>query len=191
MRIIKNTIWFIQLTTTILIVWLNIKLCTDNLNREDRKKDIILQLNYLNRELKTNQLGERMQSIFPEGFVFTNVLYGLSWCEVGLADTSLYTRNNALNEALFAYDQISSAKAKSLFDPTLKPENGIFYLGWNNYLLSKLLQLDSNFEGSRYYKIVYNKNLNEYTVSGLFPGLYFVEFKKDSQVFVRKVVVSE
>lgn len=158
MRIIKNTIWLLLLTTTILIVWLNIKLYTDNLNREERKKDIILQLNYLNRELKTNHLGERMQSIFPEGFVFTNVLYGLSWCEVGLVDTSLYTRKNSLNEALFAYEQISSTKAKSLFDPTLNPENGIFYLGWTNYLLSKLLQLDSSFDGSRYYKIVYNKN---------------------------------
>lgn len=148
----------ILLTLTILIAWLNTKLYTDNFNREERKKDIILQLNYLGKELKFNHLGERMQSIFPEGFLFTNVLYGLSWCEVGLADTTLSTKTTALHEALYAYDQISSTKAKSLFDPTLHPENGIFYLGWNNYLLSKLLQLDSSYNGNKYYKNIYNRN---------------------------------
>lgn len=99
-----------------------------------------------------------MQNVFPEGFVFANVLYGLSWCEIGLVDSSLSSKEKALNEALYAYNQISSSKAKSIFDPTLNPENGIFYLGWNNYLLSKILLLDTNFNGSRYYKMVYNKN---------------------------------
>lgn len=161
MKIINKICWFILMIVTIFIVWINFKLYSDNFNKIEREKDIILQLNFLSKELKENNLGAKMQHVFPEGFVFTNVLYGLSWCEIGLVDSNLTSKKNALNEALYAFDQISATKAKSFFDPTLNPENGIFYLGWNNYLLSKILLLDTNFVGSSYYKMLYNKNCDK------------------------------
>ena len=88
MKIFNKIIWVLLFAFSLLIVWINIQLHTDNFNKEERKADIILQLNFLKQEIKQNHLGERMQAIFPEGFVFTNALYGLSWCEVGLNDTS-------------------------------------------------------------------------------------------------------
>ncbi len=160
MRLIKLLFGLIFTTITILIIYLNVKLYTDNFTKDEKVKDIQLQLNFLGKELKENQLGERMQNIFPEGFVFTNVLYGLSWCELGLADSNLTNKNFALEEALYAYNQINSSKAKSIFDQTLEPENGIFYVGWSNYLLSKILLLDSNFNESDNYKSEYIKNCN-------------------------------
>lgn len=154
MKIIK----FIFFLISTIVIWLNIALYKDNFDRSERKKDIVLQLNFLSQELKVNHLGDSMQGIFPEGFVFANVLYGLSWCEVGLAENNLKDKENALKEALFAYNQINSSKAKSTFDASLNPENGIFYLGWKNYLLSKILLLDANFKGSDVYNKMYNYN---------------------------------
>mgnify|MGYP007060707482 FL=1 len=127
---------------------INLKLYSGSNISEDKREDILLQLNFLEAELKTNDLGNRMQVIFPEGFVFSNVLYGLSWCEYGMSDTSESNKVRALNEALYAFNQINSENALSVFDPNMIPANGIFYLGWNNYLLSKILQLNSNFDGS-------------------------------------------
>lgn len=158
MKIFNKIIWVLLFAFSLLIVWINIQLHTDNFNKEERKADIILQLNFLKQEIKQNHLGERMQAIFPEGFVFTNALYGLSWCEVGLNDTSESIKKIALQEALFAYNQINSEKAKEPFDPTLNPKNGIFYLGWNNYLLSKILLLDSNFDQNKSYEKVFKNN---------------------------------
>ncbi|MES2794896.1 MAG: hypothetical protein V4683_02965 [Bacteroidota bacterium] len=106
-----------------------------------------MQLNFLGNELKNNNLGERMQELFPEGFVFINALYGLSWCELAFSDSTndKKIKAKALKEALFAYNEINSDKAKSIFDSHLTPEKGIFYIGWNNYLLSKILSLDTSF----------------------------------------------
>ena len=89
-----------------------------------------------------------MQRIFPEGFVFTNALYGLSWCEVGISAPTEAIKARAIQEALFAYKQVSSENARSAFTPDLQPGYGIFYAGWKNYLLSKLLMLDTNFTGA-------------------------------------------
>lgn len=143
---------------TIILVWINVKLYSDNFTSEEKRKDIILQLNFIGTELKSNNLGNRMQEIFPEGFVFTNALYGLSWCELANSDTTNYElKSKALKEAIFAYNEINSDKARSIFDSQLKPENGIFYLGWNNYLLSNILKLDTTFAEFGRFKTIFTE----------------------------------
>lgn len=94
-----------------------------------------------------------MQKIFPEGFVFNNALYGLAWCELALSDTSddKHLKEKAISEALFAYNEINSDRAKWTFNSYLTPENGIFYFGWRNYLLSKILTIDTTFRGHETY----------------------------------------
>jgi hypothetical protein len=154
---VKKGIFGILLLLSFFLVGVNIRLYCDNFNQEEKKKDILLQLSFLSNELKNNHLGERMQAIFPEGFVFTNVLYGLSWCELGIADTSKQIKTQALQEALYAYHQINTDEAKSIFNPSLVPKNGVFYTGWNNYLLSKILLLDVDFENNIEYKNNYFK----------------------------------
>lgn len=43
--------------------------------------DVLCQLRSLHRAMKNNAATE-MQSIYPEGFIFFNALYGLSWCDL-------------------------------------------------------------------------------------------------------------
>lgn len=122
------------------------KLHTEHNSRIEQKGDIILQLNFLEDELKNNDLGIRMQQIFPEGFVFINALYGLAWCELASSDVEdLSLRERAIEEALYAYNCIDSETAKHRFPMDLNPEYGIFYNGWRNYLLSKILSTDTSF----------------------------------------------
>jgi len=148
---------FILSLFTILIFWINFQLNTNTQTRSEQKEDIRLQLHFLETELKQNNLGERMQHLFPEGYVFIHALYGLSWCELALAD-SLHDKKlkeKAIHEALYAFDQINSEKAASNFPIDLTPENGIFYCGWRNYLLSKILSVDRTFKKHEAYQKIF------------------------------------
>jgi hypothetical protein len=145
---------FIISLVTILIFWINFQLNTNTQSRSEQKEDIRLQLHFLETELKHNNLGGRMQYLFPEGYVFIHALYGLSWCELALADSShdKHLKDKAISEALYAFDQINSEKAASNFQIELIPENGIFYCGWRNYLLSKILSVDQTFKRHEVYQ---------------------------------------
>lgn len=137
---------------SLVILRINIRLYSENYTRKEQKKDVILQLNFLESELKNNNLGARMQRIFPEGYVFVNALYGLAWCELYLSDVEdSVLKSKALNEALYAYNNLDSEQAKWSFQTNLNPENGIFYDGWKNYLLSRILTIDTTFKGSEQY----------------------------------------
>lgn len=72
---------------TIALLWINFKLHAENFSTNEKQKDIILQLNFIGSELNYNNLGNRMQELFPEGFVFINALYGLAWCELAISDS--------------------------------------------------------------------------------------------------------
>ncbi|MEN8123362.1 MAG: hypothetical protein ABFS35_23695 [Bacteroidota bacterium] len=124
------------------IVYLNIKLYfgPDLNNKKETCRDVLCQLNYIEGEIKNNNLAYEMQSIFPEGYVFTYALYGLSWCELAMAEkNNPVLFDHAISEARYAYNQINTGFARSNFDSTLIPTYGIFYAGWKNYLLSKIL----------------------------------------------------
>jgi hypothetical protein len=133
---------------TILTLYINIRLHTQNLSYSEEKEDIVCQLNYLESELKTNNLGHRMQMIFPEGHVFVNALYGLTWCELAACDSSESKdlKERAIKEALYAYNEIDSPKARRPFDDDIDLRNGVFYVGWKNYLLSRILLTDTTFD---------------------------------------------
>jgi hypothetical protein len=141
-KIIKIILICSSVILIVLILVLNIKIHSGpNLeSQEDLTEDVICQLNFLEDQLKNKDLANEMQNIFPEGFVFTNALYGLTWCELAIKqknDSIRYDR--ALTEARYAYNQIDSQYAKSIFYPGLNPQYGIFYRGWKNYLLAKIL----------------------------------------------------
>lgn len=138
---------------SILILGINVHLHSENYIFAEKKTDIVHQLNFLESELKSNNLGLRMQQFFPEGFVFINSLYGLAWCELAISDNSNDNtlKERAIAEALFAYNEINSARARRTFDSYLIPENGIYYYGWRNYLLSKILTIDTTFTDHELY----------------------------------------
>jgi hypothetical protein len=154
---------FILSAITIPILWINIGLHQEDDDRSEQKEDIRLQLHFLETELKQHDLGERMQQLFPEGYVFIHALYGLSWCELALADSvqDKQLKDKAIKEALYAFGQIHSEKGRSTFQTDLIPENGIFYCAWRNYLLSKILQTDRKFNGHESYEMLFKQQTKE------------------------------
>jgi hypothetical protein len=149
---------------TALILWINLALHPLEHTRAEQKENIRLQLNFLEVELKQKNLGQRMQYLFPEGYVFIHALYGLSWCELALADSSRNNQNikaKAVEEALYAFNRIDSEEGVTNFQLELIPENGIFYCGWKNYLLSKILQIDYTFKDRLVYETLFKKQSKE------------------------------
>jgi len=123
------------------IGYINLQLYQRPLPYPKRASELAKQLRFLEIELKEQNLGPEMQQLFPEGLVFINVLYGLSWCELALATHSDSLHQKAHSEALFAYSNIDSPQARQQFPALLQPAHGIFYAGWKNYLLGKILAL--------------------------------------------------
>ncbi len=125
----------------LVILYLNISLYSTQSYNEDRgyDEDVYAQLQHLKYELHENAAGEKMQQIFPEGFVFLNALYGLTWCELISDNTDKDIKDEAVQEIDWALEQLNSENAKQLFKHDLLLKNGVFYRGWTNYLLAKRL----------------------------------------------------
>ena len=116
-------------------------------NKEDLSQPL-MQLNYLNAEVH-NDLGSRMQLIFPEGYDFTNALYGLSWAAIAensIDNTEIYPA--AIKEAIYAYNYLDSPTGKEPFSANMEPAYGIFYNGWKNYLLANILRVQYPLDSS-------------------------------------------
>ena len=96
--------------------------------------DIVAELHSLRGHLDAGA-GATMQELYPEGFFFAHVLYGLSWVEVGLRATPgepLW--QEALNEARWASAQLASPPGRAPFSADLVPAYGVFYAGWRGWL---------------------------------------------------------
>jgi hypothetical protein len=128
----------------------NIEYCNDDI------KEVLYKLNFLEKEIKEKALADKMQEMYPEGFIFTYALYGLAWCELASVHPNL--KSKAIHEALYAYEKINSEAGKLNFFPTANLKFGIFYNGWSNYLLSKILLLDKT---NRKLTLEFEKNCNE------------------------------
>ncbi|GAB5525507.1 MAG: hypothetical protein Roseis2KO_33790 [Roseivirga sp.] len=148
----KRTYFFFVALVSLILLWANVALYGPTLTAEEEQEDIVLQLNFLEKKLKEDNLGRQMQMIFPEGYVFINALYGLAWAELaepGTLDLNLKTR--AIEEAIYAYEAVNSNTGQSTFNPSLSPEYGIYYSGWRNYLLAKVLQIPGAFDAKADY----------------------------------------
>ncbi|QQR87755.1 MAG: hypothetical protein IPJ76_05900 [Flavobacteriales bacterium] len=100
------------------------------------------QLTYLEPRMHAG-LPNDMQKLFPEGRVFAQALYALSWCglaERRAADDTL--RLHALREARWAYDELNSAHSQRQFPISTPLPLGAFYAGWRNQVLAALVALD-------------------------------------------------
>ena len=105
--------------------------------------DVYKQLQFLKSALKEGA-DEEMQTIYPEGFMFINVLYGLGWCSFieHLPDSSpLY--KEGIHEISIAIHKVFSKKATYIFDESLHLKYGAFYMGWSTYLLGEKLRIQS------------------------------------------------
>ena len=103
--------------------------------------DVVPQLRFLGQALR-HGAGERMQDLFPEGYLFTHVLYGLAWVEVGLRlPPGSALHREALEEAGWALERLDSGTARAPFTRDLDPPYGVFFTAWSNWLRGGLLQL--------------------------------------------------
>src|SRR5687767_5941653 len=66
----------------------------------DEPAGVRRQLAFIRSELNSGA-GERAQQLFPEGYFFLHVLYGLSWVELGMRK-SVGQRAEALRQARWA-----------------------------------------------------------------------------------------
>jgi hypothetical protein len=64
--------------------------------------DLLKELEFLNHALSENA-DTKMQSLYPEGYVFMNALYGLAWCNV------LHQLNEQVPLYKKGHDQIQQA----------------------------------------------------------------------------------
>jgi hypothetical protein len=138
---------FIALICSVL-VYLNIRLYYSPTYVQSENKeinqDVLHQLRYLKTTLH-NGAGQLAQGKYPEGFVFMNVLYGLTWADfVKNLSSSDTLRKEGFEEIDWVLKELDSEYAESRFPFELNPNRGIFYLGWKNYLLGKRLLLESH-----------------------------------------------
>ena len=151
---------FLVIIIVVVLLILNVRLYAD-IGIDDtliNRREKLNRLNFLTDELHDNA-GREMQQLFPEGFVFINALYGLSWIE--------YSRNyvlsdslnaKALIEARWALSEIESPAGTLPFSEDLAPKYGIFYAGWHNWLEGSifLIQDPTDYDSSAVYKFKQN-----------------------------------
>lgn len=96
-----------------------------------------LQLAYL-RERLAGGADTDAQALFPEGYFFLNVLYGLTWVDLGKRGVE---PDRAADEAAWALSRMESPAGRAPFDASAIPAYGVFYAGWTNWLRGGLLTL--------------------------------------------------
>jgi hypothetical protein len=98
------------------------------------------QLRFLERSLAEGG-AERMQQLFPEGFVFTWALYGLASAQVASAlPASDADRDRYLSEALVAARRVRTFAARAPYRPDMDPPYGAFYASWTVYVLAEYVR---------------------------------------------------
>lgn len=128
------TIFFVLLFVGLLLL-LNLRM-----HQPGDIRTTIAQLQFIQQALNDGA-AERMQKIFPEGYVFTWALYGLTSAQVA----SQLNRTDALHtyylgESKKAVQKIRSSQARATFSEELDPPFGAFYSAWSNYLLAEYIR---------------------------------------------------
>lgn len=118
-----------------------------------------------------------MQKMYPEGYLFINVLYGLAWCnflETTKSKLNLYY-NEGHNEIQNAWNKINSSVGRSPFSEELSLKYGAFYTGWSTYLLGKKLSIEQPANRNEIEVILF-KQLCERIDSAIHERIYPVSY---------------
>lgn len=106
----------------------------------ERDRQVLAELAFI-RDAIDHGAAQKMQAIYPEGYFFIHVLYGVTWSELALQSWDSSLRIKALHEATLSLDSIESPKGTRVFQTDINPPYGIAFLGWTNYLRGRVLQL--------------------------------------------------
>ncbi|MFN2299829.1 MAG: hypothetical protein ACK2UB_13360 [Anaerolineales bacterium] len=103
--------------------------------------DVEAQLRFIGGSLRAGS-GDDMQNVFPEGYFFSHVLYGLTWVEVGIRQpTGAPLYQEAVREAEWALERLDSPPGRAPFEVSLLPPHGVFYVGWTSWLRGGVLMI--------------------------------------------------
>jgi hypothetical protein len=100
---------------------------------------VLAQLAHLRPGLEAR--ANAMQELFPEGRVFTLVLYGLAWVDVGRGTPDAALRARALAEARQALALAEAPQSRLGYGPAGGLPHGMFYEGWAAHLRAGTLHL--------------------------------------------------
>lgn len=144
--VLRTVIRLSLILLLIVLFYLNFRLYYSPIYEEQEgriiNKSVESQLKYLKHCLHGQEGGKLAQSQYPEGFVFFNVLYGLTWCDfIANMPSNHPLRKEGIQEINWALKELNNNYAAQLFPHSILPSRGIFYVGWKNYLLGKKLSL--------------------------------------------------
>jgi hypothetical protein len=108
-------------------------------NNESVPAGVLAQL-ASSREALDAGAAQHMQSLFPEGYYFSYVFYGLTWVEAAMRDPTY--RDQALAEANWACEKLNSIEGTAPFPPDLPPDHGMFYSAWKCHLQAGIVVID-------------------------------------------------
>jgi hypothetical protein len=114
------------------------------LDRDDSAvvADALPRLQFLRRSLDDGT-AERMQQLFPEGYLFTNLLYGIAGIDVAeRLPSDDPNRANAVRESRRAASAADSTTGRAPFTRSLDPPYGVFYAGWTTWLDAGVLRAE-------------------------------------------------
>jgi hypothetical protein len=129
----------------IALIWVNTALHYQPTFKDNINHSVLHQLQYLKDELHQKNAANQMQAYYPEGFFFTNVLYGLAWVDViEKVDTTESLYREGISEICWAIEQLLSEEGRLIANPTLPLPDGAFYCGWSSYLMGKYVALNQS-----------------------------------------------
>lgn len=113
------------------LIYLNIRLYStqDYNDSKGYDEDVYAQLQHLKVELHEKNARLKMQQLFPEGFVFVNVFYGLAWSDLISEHRDKAIVDEALNEVDWIIDELHSENGTYIFQEELPVPYGVFYKG--------------------------------------------------------------
>jgi hypothetical protein len=141
-KILKRFVQFCLLIPVLLILKFNWTLyfsptCEQNINL-----DVLNQLNHLGKAIKKEEVDFKMQSYFPEGYFFTNVLYGLAWADlIESVDKQNPVFKKGVLEIEYSIAKLNSEEGRAIFNPKSPLPYGAFYNGWLTYLVGNYIKV--------------------------------------------------
>lgn len=129
-----------------LLLFLNLRLYAPTplpQTRNDVPTGILAQLASSRAALDAG-VAKEMQSLFPEGYYFSYLFYGLTWIEVAMRDPNY--REKAVTEALWVSAKLNSPEGYAPFPATLPPDHGMFYAAWKCHLQAGIVAIDRSNE---------------------------------------------
>jgi hypothetical protein len=140
-KLLKRFVQFCLLFPVLFILKFNWTLyfspnCERNINL-----DVLNQLNHLEKGIKKDEVDFKMQNFFPEGYFFTNVLYGLAWADlIESVDKKNPIFQRGVLEIEYSIAKLNSVEGKAIFSPKSPLPYGAFYNGWLTYLVGNYIE---------------------------------------------------